>query len=147
MEWNTERTQSKQCAELLSRFGAEIRAEHYQGAYDTLTTDAFRQRVDLARFMNIFQQMQSVPVYGKIESIEWHGQPMSFAPVADSDAKTATTMARMKFEKFPESMPEAMIMTNKSGSWQIENIPRLFPEKRQRRSRQQQQEQGNDLPR
>jgi hypothetical protein len=147
MEWQTTRAQSQQCAELLARFGAELRAEHYQGAYDTLTTDAFRQRVDLARFMGIFQQLQSIPSYGKIESIEWRGQPMSFAPVADSDAKTATTMARMKFEKFPEPMPEGMIMTNKSGSWQIDNIPRLFPEKRQKRSRQpQQQEQGNEPP-
>jgi hypothetical protein len=142
MEWNADRTQSKQCAELLSRLGAELRAEHYQGAYDTLTTDAFRQRVELARFANIFRELQSVPSYGKLESIEWHGQPMSFAPVADSDAKTATTMAKMKFEKFPELIPEAMIMTNRSGSWQIDNIPRLFPEKRPKRSRQ--QEQGNE---
>ncbi len=133
IQWQKRREMSAECAQLLSRFGKEIHAEHYQGAYDTLMTDVFRQRVEVGRFIGTFHEVQSAGAYGKIDSIEWHGQPMSFTPVPDSSAYIAITSAKIKFEKFPELIPQPVIMTNKSGTWQIENIPRIFPEKRVKR--------------
>jgi hypothetical protein len=124
----------EKCAQLIRRFGEEIKAEHYDEAYDKLMTESFRSKFPRERFGKQFHDLQAYPDYGRLEWYRLNDQPVVFEPVADSDARVAQTYAITKFTKLREHR-EYFILNNVEGEWKIDGLPQLFrlapPKKKQ----------------
>ena len=128
-DWLTVRAETHEVAALISRFGKEVRAGNYDNAYDGLTSEDFRTRTDRATFGRTFEELQHIPGYGPLESIEWNKEDMLIEDVVDLETRV-TCLALMKCRDMKEPGREYIRVSNKDGPWRIAAIPRLFPEKK-----------------
>jgi hypothetical protein len=128
-DWMIVRTESREAADLLSRFGAEVAAGHYENAYDGFTTQEFRSRVDRRAFRNMFEELQHIPGYGQLQGIEWNGEKMLIENLPNGEIRVmCLTMFQYRDAKEPGR--EYFRLNYVEGSWKISGIPRLFPEKK-----------------
>ncbi len=144
LAWAQTRASTRAIDDLLSRFGQEAKAaavlgntpqaaEKYDAMYDSMMTEAFRGRVDKKTFRARLQSLRvprSQPGSGGVESIRWNGEPMEFQPVADTEFANVLCMSLVKLQGQDEPAREIVRLTNQEGSWKIDGLLRLFPDKK-----------------
>ncbi|HWE04442.1 MAG TPA: hypothetical protein VG326_18705 [Tepidisphaeraceae bacterium] len=121
------RRDTQQCADVLAKFGDEIKAQRYDVIYNDMTSDVFRDMVPLKRFRESLATVRVHPFLGELQSVKWAGNPIDFEPVAGTDAKFAYAMMLLKFQKGQDPAREMIKLTDRDGSWKIEALPQLFP--------------------
>ena len=119
---------SGQCAQVLSKFGEEIRSQHFDAIYNTMTTEVFRGMVTPKRFNATLASVRVNPYYGELQNVRWAGNAIDFEPVAGTEARFAYAMMMLKFDKGSEPAREMVKLTDREGGWKIEVLPQLFPD-------------------
>lgn len=127
-EWMTVRDETNAAAAEIARFGQELHAGNYDNAYDGMLTEDFRSRLDRVTFRRTFEDLQQLPNVGQIESMEWNQEPMLIQTMADGDIRL-TSMALLHCKNLQTPGHEYIVVNNKEGTWKIDGLPHLFPEK------------------
>ncbi len=124
------REESRQCGEVIAKFGEEIKAQHYDAMYESLMTDVFRERVSPKFFHDVVEGLRAHGPFGELKGTRWPGNIIDFEPVAGTDAKYAYATIVFEFSNAAQEPRETIKLTNREGSWKIEGLPQLFPEQK-----------------
>jgi hypothetical protein len=130
-DWLRVRAEVNYSADLIARFGDAMRDGQYDYAYDHLMGSGFRERIDRKRFSNFMHGMQMEPNmgYGHIEWIKWNGERMAIEPFGDNFTRL-NAIVLIKFHAYSEPSHDIFQISNRDGSWLIENLPHEFPDKK-----------------
>jgi hypothetical protein len=121
----------RQIAQLMEQLGSEINAGHYEQAY-AMFGERFHNRVTLATFADAFKKFHDLAEVGDLESIRWNREPMLFEDQPGSDITVASAMGMFKFRDSPTTARSTVTFERIDGKWQINDLPELFPSKKQR---------------
>lgn len=119
----------RQIAALMHDFGDDLAAGRYQEAYQRFD-DRFRQRVSFQTFQTAFDAYRKLPRYGAITSVSWNQETMDIKPQPDSDVVDALAMGFFRFQNSVGPARILMDFQKSAGTWQIDDIPDLFPSAR-----------------
>lgn len=129
IRWSQNASETKAVSNLISHFGDEAMAGHFDAIYDTMMTDNFRSEVDRNTFRAGMHALTHAPA-GSIDSMSWNQEPMDFEPIADGVGTVGRAMAMIRFHHMPDAWRETVRADNRDGVWRIDALPQLFPEKR-----------------
>lgn len=146
-KWSAARADTQACAAVIERLGQELHAERYDEIYEDLFTSGFRHRSDVSRSSfrmglaafrytpRFGQKKPNDPRYGLVDSMEWNGK-MDFETVggAETGVKMAYAMALVHFHGVSSPSRQILRLSNRDGSWKIDNWERLFPEPKKSKS-------------
>jgi hypothetical protein len=134
VEQNRGRADQAAIAQKIEEFGRHISAKEYDKAY-ALFSERFRARVERATFDATWEQSQSYPELGRIESMKWNQTGIIIEKDPNSENRVSSAYAWVKFEKSPEMARHPMVFRTVDGQWVLDDIPQVFPSRQRRPTR------------
>lgn len=128
-EWSQARSDTQQLLPIVNRLSQALHTARYDEAYEDLFSSTFQQRVDRKTFAQAFLQYNTLS-FGPVKSVGWNGQHVEFAEIGTSGVRVAYMMALMNFERSPQPARPVITFSTRDGTWKIDNIESLFPEKK-----------------
>ncbi|HET6251954.1 MAG TPA: DUF4190 domain-containing protein [Tepidisphaeraceae bacterium] len=125
-DWLKIRSETREAAAVIARFGGELHGGHFENAYDGLTTADFRERVDRKTFQSRFEALQNT--FGPVTSMEYNHEGMIIETTPVETRLTCLVVIRCRDLK--DAGREYFRVSDKDGTWKISSIPQLFPEKK-----------------
>lgn len=123
-----QRADRQAIASMVSRLGQTISAGDYDTAYG-MFSDAFRERVSATQFRDTWESVQSSPDLGRVESMR-SNELVEFEPPTATGEVTGHAGALLKFQKGTEESRMGLVFVKRGGTWQIQDLPVLFPKER-----------------
>jgi hypothetical protein len=110
---------------IIQQLGTAIIASDYDKAY-TLFSERFTQRISKTVFDSRWKPIGATELLGPLKTIGGNGE-FAFDTDPTSDIRYARTMLMLTFEKSPTPSRLTILLRHQNGSWNIEDIPDLFP--------------------
>jgi hypothetical protein len=112
-------------AGLCDQFGQMVAQKNYEEAYKLFDSD-FQERVKLDAFRTRLAGFQETRIVPPIDQISWNGLIQFQSEDGGSD--TAESVMKIHFRDTPDEQRYGARFRKSAGeSWQIEDIPELFP--------------------
>jgi hypothetical protein len=106
------------------KFGECLKANNYPEAYAMLD-DRFKKRLSLGDFETGWRHMESSPIIGSVQSMDWN-KLLSFDVDPVDGSRLGMGMMKLK-AKPDEPIRLNMIFRNEGNGWLIDQIPQMFP--------------------
>lgn len=130
LAWSATQSHSRQCAQIITKFGEEIKAQHDDVIYNTMTTEMFRSNVDYGAFHGTLDSIRRNSSVGSLVGFRWNGAPMEFQSLGEGNGNIAMTEAVVEFSGNRESLGrQEFRLSDREGTWKIDALPHLFAEK------------------
>lgn len=127
-----ERADGRAMADAVAKLGDLVRANKMADAYQMFSVN-FRTRISEDVFAKKWTAFQDPAYYGKLQSLTWNDVPPQYEQTDGGETTLAVIYAAGKFER---AEPRFTVIYRKAGdTWQLDNIPEVFPAERKQPSR------------
>jgi len=120
------RMEESEVSAVIQTIGQHIFDEQYDAVY-ALSSPRLQDRVGQEGFRSGLAMLNSIPQLGKVESLQWNGEPMVFERNPDTGAEHCVVMALEKVHALSDPVRELMGFEKISGKWLLDELPRAFP--------------------
>ena len=126
IDHNHARSDGLQMASLATQLGEAIKAKKFEAAYNLFDVN-FRSRVAPPQFQATWTGLQQPP-YTPLQSLTWNGVNPQYEKLEGNDGLFGVIYVAVKFQSSEGRF--TFVCRKVSDTWQINNIPELFPMER-----------------